>query len=71
LGGLPPQELDLLLAVSLLVVLRTFVNVLLTILPFSMDQSGGPVSHGRDGFRGTELAAQALVLRAEIRLAPQ
>ena len=29
------------------------------------------MSHGGDGFRGAELAAQASVLRAEIRLASQ
>jgi hypothetical protein len=57
LGGLLSKELYLLLAVSLLVVFRTFVDVLLTILQHSIDQSGVPVSHGADGFRGTELAA--------------
>jgi len=49
-GGLLSDELDLLLAVSLLVVLSPFVDVLLTILQHSIDESGKPMSHGCDGF---------------------
>jgi len=68
-GGFLSDELDLLLAVSLLVVFRAFVDVLLTILQHAIHQSGKPISHGGDGFRGAELAAQASVLCAEVRLA--
>ena len=71
LGGLLSDELDLLLAVSLLVVLRAFIDVLLTILQHPIDQSGEAVGHGCDGFRGTNFAAQASVLRPEVRLASQ
>ncbi len=60
------EELDLLLAVSSLVVFRAFVHVL---LKHSIDQSGQAMSHGSDSFRGTELAAQASVLRTEVGLA--
>jgi hypothetical protein len=56
---------------NLRVIFYTFVNVLLTILQHSIDQSSEPMSHRRDGFRGAELAAQATVLRAEVRLASQ
>lgn len=59
------------LAVSLLVVFRTFVDVMLTILQHSIDQSGDAMSHGGNGFRSAELAAQAAVLRAKVRLAFQ
>lgn len=45
------EKLDLLLAVSPLVVLSAFIDVLLTVLQHSIDQSGEPMSHGRDGFR--------------------
>ena len=69
--GFFSKKLDLLLAVSLFVVLSAFIDVLLTVLQHSIDQSGEPVSHGRDGFRGTELGAQASVLRAEVSLASQ
>ena len=41
----------------MLVILRAFVDVLLTILEHSIDQSGEPVSDGSDGFRGAEFAA--------------
>jgi hypothetical protein len=71
LGGLLSDELDLLLAVSSLVILCTFVDVLLTILQHSIDQSGKPMSHSGDGFWGAELAAQAAVLRAEVGLTSQ
>src|SRR5258708_39656444 len=69
LGGLLSEELDLLLAVSLLVVFRPFVDVLLTILQHAIDQSGEAVRHGGDGFGSTQLGAQTSVLRAEIDLA--
>ena len=55
----------------MLIVFRPSVDVLLTIFQHSIDQSGQPVSHGGDGFRGAELAAQASVLRAEVGLASQ
>ena len=56
LGCFLSEELDLLLAVSSLVVFGAFVDVLLAILEHSIDQSGQTVSHRSDGFRGTELA---------------
>ena len=71
LGGFLSDELDLLLAVSFLVVFSAFVDVLLTILQHPINQSGKPKSHGGDGFRGAELAAQASVLSPEVRLASQ
>jgi hypothetical protein len=40
LGGLLPEELDLVLAISSLVVFRTFVDVLLAVLQHSIEQSG-------------------------------
>jgi hypothetical protein len=46
LGGFLSDELDLLLAVPLLVVFATFVDVVLTILQHSIDQPGEPMSHG-------------------------
>src|SRR5260370_41824596 len=71
LGGLLSDELDLLLAVSLLVVFRPFVDVLLTILQHAIDQSGEAVRHGGGGFGGTQLGAAASGLRAEVCLAWQ
>jgi len=71
LGGLLSDELDLLLAVSLLVVFRPFVDVLLTVLQHAIDQPGQPMSHGGDGFGSAELAMQASVLRPEVGLAFQ
>jgi hypothetical protein len=71
LGGLLPEELDLVLAISSLVVFRTFVDVLLAVLQHSIDQSCKPMSHGGDGFWGAEFATQASVLRTEVRLASQ
>jgi hypothetical protein len=71
LGSFLSDELDLLLAVSLLVILCTFVDVLLTILEHTIDQSGEPMSHSSDGFWGAEPATQASVLRAEVGLAFQ
>ena len=71
LGCFLSEELDLLLAVSLLIVFRTFVDVMLTILEHSIDQSGEPMGHCGDGFRSAKLAAQASVLRTEVRPASQ
>jgi hypothetical protein len=71
LGGFLSDELDLLLAVSFPVVFSAFVDVPLTILQHPINQSGKPMSHGGDGFRGAELAAQASVLSPEVRLASQ
>ncbi len=71
LGGFLSDELDLLLAVSFLVVFSSFVDVLLTILQHPINQSGKSMSHGGDGFRGAQLAAQASVLSPEVRLASQ
>ncbi len=65
------NELDLLLAVSLLVVFRTFVDVLLTILQHPINQSGKPVGHRRNGFGGAELGAQAAVLGSKVALAAE
>jgi len=56
LGCFLSEELDLLLAVSSLVVFGAFVDVLLPILEHSIDQSGQAMGHRGDGFRGTELA---------------
>src|SRR5260370_26004126 len=71
LGGLLSDELDLLLAVSLIVVFRPFVDVLLTILQHAIDQSGEAVRHGGDGSWRTEPCAQASVLLGGIALASQ
>jgi hypothetical protein len=71
LGGLFRKELDLLLAISSFVVVRIFVYVMLTILQHSIDESGEAMSHGGNGFRSAELAVQASVLRAKVRLAFQ
>jgi hypothetical protein len=57
------EKLDLLLAVPSLVILCTFVDVLLTILQNSIDQSSEPMSDSGDGFWGAEPATQAAVLR--------
>jgi hypothetical protein len=63
------DKLDLLLAVSSVVAFRAFIDVLLTVLQHSVDQSGQAMSHGGDGFGSTELGAQASVLRAQVCLA--
>ena len=65
-GRLLSEKLDLLLAISSFVVFRPFVHVMLTIFQHSIDESGQPMSHGRDGFRSAEFAAQAPVLRSEV-----
>ena len=66
MSGLLAEELDLLLAVSSLVVFCAFVYVVLTILEHAIDQAGQAMGHRSDGFRGTELAAQSSVLRTEV-----
>src|SRR6267142_3050935 len=65
-GRFLSEELDLLSAISVLVVFSAFVNVSLTVLHHSIDQSGESVGHRRNGFRGTELGAQPSVLRSEV-----
>jgi hypothetical protein len=70
-GCLLPEELYLSLPVPSFVVLRTFVDVLLTILEHSIDQSGKAMCHGGNGFGSAESAAQASVLRTEVCLAFQ
>jgi len=62
------DEIDLLLAVSLLVVVRAYIDVLLTILQHAIDESGGPVGHRRNGFGGAELGAQSAVLGSQVAL---
>jgi hypothetical protein len=47
------EEVDLLSAVSVLVVLSTFANISLTVLQHSTDQAGEPVGHRGNGFRST------------------
>jgi len=56
-GCVLSEQLDLLVAVSLFVVLGPFVNVSLTVLQHAIDQSGEAVGHGRDGLWGTQLSA--------------
>ena len=62
LGSLSSKELELLLAISLLIVLSPFVDVSLTVLEHSIDETSEPVGHGGDGFGGTQLGAQTAVL---------
>src|SRR6266446_2794497 len=69
LGCLLSEELYLLLAVSLLVVFRAFVDVLLTVLQHAIDQSGEPVGHRGNGFGGAELGAQSAVLGSKVAAA--
>ena len=52
LGSFLLEQVDLLVAVSLVVVLHPFVNVLLTVLQHAIDESGEPVGHGGDGLGG-------------------
>ena len=51
-GRVLSEQLDLLVAVSLFVVLGPFVNVSLTVLQHAMDESGEAVGHRRDGLWG-------------------
>jgi len=71
LGCLLSEELYLLLAVSLLVVLGAFVDVLLTVLQRAIDQSGEPVGHRRNGFGGAELGAESAVLGSQVAAAAE
>ena len=48
-GGVLSEQLDLLVAVSLFVVLGPFVNLSLTVPQHAIDQSGVSVRHGRGG----------------------
>ena len=61
----------MLLAVSLLVVLRAFVDALLTILQHAIDQSGRLVGHRRNGLGGAELGAHSAVLSSQVGLAAE
>jgi hypothetical protein len=56
-------------AVSLLVVLTAFVNVALTVLQHSINESSEPVSHGGNGFRSAQSSTEAPILRAKISAA--
>ena len=47
------EEVDLLSAVSVLVVLSAFVDTSLTVLQHSIDQAGESVGHRRNGLRST------------------
>ena len=60
--------LDLLLAISLVVIRGTFVEVVLTVLEHSIDESGESVSHGSDSF-GTPSFVRNRQYCAEVRLA--
>jgi hypothetical protein len=59
----------LLLAIPLLVVARTFINIVLAILQHSIYKSCETVSHGSNGLWGTWFGSQSTVLSAEISLA--
>src|SRR5580704_17863484 len=63
--------MNLLVAVSLLVVFHAFVNELLTVLEHAIDKAGQPVGHGGDCLGGTQFGAQASVLGPQIALAPE
>src|SRR5215831_16997820 len=65
------EQLDLLFAVAILVVLQTLVDVLVSPLEHAIDEAGEFMCHGRDRFRRTESAAQAAVLCAEVALAAE
>ena len=65
------QEVHLLLAVSLFVVLLALVDVRVSPGEQSIHQPGEFVSHGGDRFGGAEFATEATILGAEVTLAPQ
>jgi hypothetical protein len=48
-GGVLSEQLDLLVAVSLFVVLGPLVNVSLTVFQHAVDESGEAMGHRRDG----------------------
>src|SRR4051812_26421945 len=60
------EQLHLLFAVALLVVLQTLVHVLMSPLEHAIDQDGQLVGHGRNRFRCAESAAEAAILGAEV-----
>jgi hypothetical protein len=61
-----PEQLDLLLTVSLFVVQGASVNVALTVLQHSIDQAGESVGHRSDGFGGTQRSTQTAILSSEV-----
>ncbi len=63
------EQLKLLFAKFLLIELSALVDVLLTVLQHAVDQSGEPMSHGRDRLRRSQFGSQAAVLRAQVTLA--
>jgi hypothetical protein len=69
LSSLLPHEFDLLLPALLLVVVRTFINILLAILQHSIDESCEAVSHGSNSLWSAQFGSQSTVLSAEISLA--
>jgi hypothetical protein len=50
--SLPLQRVDLLVAISLVVVLHPLVNVVVPVFQHAVDESGETVGHGGDGFGG-------------------
>ena len=66
LGRSLSYEVDLLLTVFLFVVLCASVDVLMSVLQHSVDQSGKPMRHGSNGFRGAEFGAQPSVLCTQV-----
>ena len=56
-GSFLSKQLKLLPAISLVVVPRSFVHVLLTILQHAIDESSEAVGHGGDGLWSTQLGA--------------
>ena len=65
-----PEQLHLLFAVALLVVLQTLIDVLVPPLQHAIDEASELVSHRGDGFRRAEFAAETAVLGTEVTLAP-
>src|SRR3982750_3560361 len=66
LSSLLGYEGDLLLSAPLLVVVRTFIDILLAILQHSIDESCEAVSHGSNGLPGAQFGSQSTVLSPEI-----
>src|SRR5262245_45684611 len=65
------EQLDLLFAVAILVVLQTLVDVLVSPLEHAIHQTGELVCHRGDRFRRTESGAEATILAAQIALTSQ
>src|SRR5262249_16330116 len=65
------EQLHLLFAVALLVVLQTLVDVLVSPVEHAIDQSGQLVGHRGDCLRRTQSGAEPTVLGTEIALTPQ